>query len=966
MYVNPELSFQSLSGPSNFRFHLNLCRTSTRPIPQVNLKDRIAALEQRKAAEQQHATLTPPVLPANSRVGTLRDKIASFEKQGAVPVPRGSFGFGAPPVDDGSTKRKGELYGNRVPGLSKPTIESVAAARKRTVSTSHTPSPSISFSRPVTPSLLDSYDENPLPPLLNVDDGESRLPSAVTSTGRRAVSDALPQRQTLIEPEAAPTPEAEEKEENAENVELTQVEQEEHPQPDEHIAVSDAPAIVVSDEPRSPQTPSPLAVDEVDTSVSPIPGNVSKPVEEAQEASPVSPAPSERVEEYDDKTPISASPISPAHSAPLRSPDISLHVEIALQSPIQGLSSTISETPSDIAASPRDIPSTTSSIVPSPLQTAATNDLPITNQVDVVSPVSSTQSVSIPGLASANTSPLPTPADSVFSQVSVATEISSVAADVSSPPPPLSAVFEAQVTSPVTPQTAQSVLSDASYYPQTPDVADESLTLDTSDAVIVKHPFIVSPTVTQGRLVPAPRPSNPTPPITPLSANTVSSPATTGSSSGSPVKRFNTTSRNLPPLVSPTPSEDLFSLNKHDAQPSFHAVVHERVRQTSGSAASSPVDGPSLAAPRAINVLRTVGKVEPDSPKFSDLADLVLDAALLEQQLSAIPPPTPKASSPLTQSTGPTTPEKEYASHEDLATPEKPTTPENKQTAERAPAPAAPPPTVPLPEAPKTPVRRESLAHYRRSRAEPSQELPESVDTDGPSQVESDLAKEMGIQFTKSWNPSFTLPSPASSSLPYLTSTPPDSPTTARRTYGTPGRSSLTASTPVRMRTISHSPLPSPQHATPTRVRTISHHNLSRSSTAMEDVPPTPPPKSPRKYLTSLRRKPTMPGTYPRTSGSSEDSSVYISAPPSPPPPVPPHDRESIYGGGSDASSIMSSTRSMKSKFKESSLSRATSVMDRLWRRGKNKHSTSNAHVTVVDTGKSHRDYRSGPPLMLS
>ena len=45
--------------------------------------------------------------------GALRDKIAKFERKGGVPVPRGSFGLGAPPTVEGPRKR-GELYGNRI------------------------------------------------------------------------------------------------------------------------------------------------------------------------------------------------------------------------------------------------------------------------------------------------------------------------------------------------------------------------------------------------------------------------------------------------------------------------------------------------------------------------------------------------------------------------------------------------------------------------------------------------------------------------------------------------------------------------------------------------------------------------------------------------------------------------------------------------------------------------------------
>ncbi len=57
--------------------------------------------------------MVPPAGGVQS-AGALRDKIAKFEKKGGVPVPRGSFGLGAPPSADGP-RRRGELYGNRMP-----------------------------------------------------------------------------------------------------------------------------------------------------------------------------------------------------------------------------------------------------------------------------------------------------------------------------------------------------------------------------------------------------------------------------------------------------------------------------------------------------------------------------------------------------------------------------------------------------------------------------------------------------------------------------------------------------------------------------------------------------------------------------------------------------------------------------------------------------------------------------------
>ena len=98
-------------------------------MPPVDLKARIAALQQQQAAQAaqaKQANATSQVLPkANAVAGNnaLRDRIASFEKQGAVPKPKGRFGF-APPMqtDTASNKRSGELYGNRIPGLSRPHI----------------------------------------------------------------------------------------------------------------------------------------------------------------------------------------------------------------------------------------------------------------------------------------------------------------------------------------------------------------------------------------------------------------------------------------------------------------------------------------------------------------------------------------------------------------------------------------------------------------------------------------------------------------------------------------------------------------------------------------------------------------------------------------------------------------------------------------------------------------------------
>ncbi|KAJ3972899.1 hypothetical protein EV361DRAFT_763189, partial [Lentinula raphanica] len=90
-------------------------------VPPVNLKERIAALQQKNSEQSQRPTSPPPTTSSStsssgppSNVAALREKIARFENKGGVPVPRGSFGLGAPPTDSGQGKTSRELYGNRI------------------------------------------------------------------------------------------------------------------------------------------------------------------------------------------------------------------------------------------------------------------------------------------------------------------------------------------------------------------------------------------------------------------------------------------------------------------------------------------------------------------------------------------------------------------------------------------------------------------------------------------------------------------------------------------------------------------------------------------------------------------------------------------------------------------------------------------------------------------------------------
>lgn len=92
-----------------------------------NLKDRIAALQQRSVSgttPPQQPSSTPPKSNAGSNAGpttgSLRSKIAKFESKGGVPIPRGSFGMGAPPEQPQGHSVSRELYGNRIASVTKP------------------------------------------------------------------------------------------------------------------------------------------------------------------------------------------------------------------------------------------------------------------------------------------------------------------------------------------------------------------------------------------------------------------------------------------------------------------------------------------------------------------------------------------------------------------------------------------------------------------------------------------------------------------------------------------------------------------------------------------------------------------------------------------------------------------------------------------------------------------------------
>ncbi|KAI0780512.1 hypothetical protein BD413DRAFT_4030 [Trametes elegans] len=139
--------------------------TSTRaPVPPVDLKARIAAFQEQQKAnaskQSKNASSTSTTLPkpSNAAGANLRDRIASFEKQGAVPAPKSRFGFAPIPQQDesSSSKRHGELYGNRIPGLSRPHIPVPQSTKGEKRETSRT--------RSSTRTELERYATSPSPP----------------------------------------------------------------------------------------------------------------------------------------------------------------------------------------------------------------------------------------------------------------------------------------------------------------------------------------------------------------------------------------------------------------------------------------------------------------------------------------------------------------------------------------------------------------------------------------------------------------------------------------------------------------------------------------------------------------------------------------------------------------------------------------------------------------------------------
>ncbi|KIK97482.1 hypothetical protein PAXRUDRAFT_87353, partial [Paxillus rubicundulus Ve08.2h10] len=162
--------------------------TSKMQTSPVNLKERIAALQQRHGSPTLHqsAQTASRSIPA-SGMGALRDKIAKFEEKGGVPVPRGSFAMGTPQLaENAPAKKRGELYGNRMQGLGRPSGPPVSRAGS--------PGPVPSTGEPLTPRkrcVSTGGALSSVPPIFTTDEPVPALPSNLPGSAPRRNSLAV-------------------------------------------------------------------------------------------------------------------------------------------------------------------------------------------------------------------------------------------------------------------------------------------------------------------------------------------------------------------------------------------------------------------------------------------------------------------------------------------------------------------------------------------------------------------------------------------------------------------------------------------------------------------------------------------------------------------------------------------------------------------------------------------------------
>ncbi|KAG8925219.1 hypothetical protein FRC02_009825 [Tulasnella sp. 418] len=122
----------------------------------MSVNERIAALNARNSPSKQSSSY-PSSLTPNLGGISVKDKAARFDGIGAAPVPKGSFGLGAPPGL--KEKKSHELYGNRIPSVVKPAPTGTGNA-SRSSSTSRGSSPSggagLGAGRPLTEEAVEA------------------------------------------------------------------------------------------------------------------------------------------------------------------------------------------------------------------------------------------------------------------------------------------------------------------------------------------------------------------------------------------------------------------------------------------------------------------------------------------------------------------------------------------------------------------------------------------------------------------------------------------------------------------------------------------------------------------------------------------------------------------------------------------------------------------------------------------
>ena len=557
-------------------------------MPPVNLRDRIAALQQRSVSPTSHVTTEPSPLVAPGRLagsGTLRDKIANFERAGAVPAPKGRFGSSAPVTADGSTKKRGELYGNRVPGLAKPSVDAVLLVRKRTVSSSDAPvrlrstSPDIPPVPPLVPSLTGESAK------LGSLDARSSL--ADKPAARRIVSDVLPRKNSafLSDPSTI----------KGEEQEIAVIEESE--------ATVDAP----------PELPAETQTEETTGTVDAVEGTAVPAGDNDVAYTAISSGITDdaksdvetiRVEDTTTLTPCSEENAhESAEAVDQMAPSVSSTASIVLTLALDAdAEPPINQPANDDTTVVEDLAVSTESDNASVLGDSTASSESVLN--------TPSDSASFPRVESPSATKDEHDEDEeemLSSQPAVVTSEAVAISPLSSIPSGLRSSLNVR----------QSVMSEMS-------IGGESLALDAKDAIIITEPpQIVSPTVTRAVIVPAPtaastRPHVPTPPpIVPVAATEQAA-----------LER-RTTRKSFHAVVHRKVRETSTS---ETASPAIVAP-----KSTSSALSQNP------SAQR----IRTQGAPEPQSPGFGDLVSLMADAALLEEQLSSSRspskrlPPTP-------------------------------------------------------------------------------------------------------------------------------------------------------------------------------------------------------------------------------------------------------------------------------------------------------------------------------------